>query len=371
MAKINGNQINKESENTLSHFVSEVNTKHDSILASWEKYREENIEHQNSAQDLLLVSRDDLSRLVIEIQKLTTKSTKPKSAAGRAAASLHATETLKDEIKQIRQQNQSNLTEISYLRTRCETAVAECQLEKQENIRLRHKVDLLTQQLSQQSEYCSSLGSACCTLLWRVSRNEDTIQSILIGRKVEEFLTLVSNTLSSYVMTYKSDWPDVKSDESQFVHALCGIITNIAASAFGRDFLINNPHGCLLIDTYIIVLEEAPTGKSSRLKNLILMGLYNVSINQSGIKYLSSKRGMMKLLAWLLQDEVATENQVNTLKLIQSMMSVDGSLNIIHELLEELPQSVLQEFQSDKNREIRELAKEIFSDIQNHVRHEQ
>lgn len=33
-----------------SHFVSEVNTKHDSILASWEKYREENIEHQNSAQ---------------------------------------------------------------------------------------------------------------------------------------------------------------------------------------------------------------------------------------------------------------------------------------------------------------------------------
>lgn len=44
--------------------------------------------------------------------------------------------------------------------------------------------------------------------------------------KVEEFLTLVSNTLNSYVITYKSDWPGMDSDESQFVHALCGVITS-------------------------------------------------------------------------------------------------------------------------------------------------
>jgi hypothetical protein len=38
----------------------------------------------------------------------------------------------------------------------------------------------LTQQLSQQSDYCSNLGSACCTLLWRVSKNEESLQSILV-----------------------------------------------------------------------------------------------------------------------------------------------------------------------------------------------
>ena len=39
----------------------------------------------------------------------------------------------------------------------------------------------MSQQLSQQAEYCSSMGAACCTLLWRVSRHEDCIHSILSG----------------------------------------------------------------------------------------------------------------------------------------------------------------------------------------------
>ncbi len=39
----------------------------------------------------------------------------------------------------------------------------------------------LSTQLSQQADYCSSLGSVCCTLLWRVSRQEDCIHSILSG----------------------------------------------------------------------------------------------------------------------------------------------------------------------------------------------
>ena len=43
------------------------------------------------------------------------------------------------------------------------------------------EVNELSQQLSQQAEYCFSMGAACCTLLWRVSRHEDCIHSILSG----------------------------------------------------------------------------------------------------------------------------------------------------------------------------------------------
>ena len=39
----------------------------------------------------------------------------------------------------------------------------------------------LNEQLSQQADYCSSLGAASCTLLWRVSQREDCIHSILSG----------------------------------------------------------------------------------------------------------------------------------------------------------------------------------------------
>lgn len=362
--------------------MSDVKKKYESSPADEEKSKERKLvedaidsksETKSSvnSEELLTLSRVDLSRLVMDIgNQLRKNSPKPKVALS-TGPQARVTETLREELKQTRQQIQNDLAEISYLRTRCETAVTECQQEKQENIRLRHEVEVLTQQLSQQSEYCSGLGAACCTLLWRVSRNEDTIQSILIGSKIEEFLTLVSNTLNSYVITYKSDWPGADSEESQFVHALCGVITNIAASAFGRDFLITNPWGRQLVDTFINVLEEAPHGKSARLKNLILMALYNLSINQNGIKYLSSKRGVIKLLAWLLQEEVAVENQVNSLRLVHSLISVESNLNLIHELLEELPRPVLQELEMDKNREIRELAREISSDIQSRVRHEQ
>lgn len=51
----------------------------------------------------------------------------------------------------------------------------------QRNLQLSRQVQELTDEMSRQSDYCSSLGSACCTLLWRVSRCEESIQAILIG----------------------------------------------------------------------------------------------------------------------------------------------------------------------------------------------
>ena len=52
---------------------------------------------------------------------------------------------------------------------------------QQESLQARCEIQSMNQQLTQQTEYCSSLGSACCTLLWRVSRCEESIQSILVG----------------------------------------------------------------------------------------------------------------------------------------------------------------------------------------------
>lgn len=58
----------------------------------------------------------------------------------------------------------------------------------QECLRAQHDVKLLTEQLTQQSDYCSSLGSACCSLLWWVSRQEECIQAILAGVRTSKLL---------------------------------------------------------------------------------------------------------------------------------------------------------------------------------------
>ena len=39
----------------------------------------------------------------------------------------------------------------------------------------------LTSQLTQQTEYSASMGAACATLLWRVSRRDDAVESLLSG----------------------------------------------------------------------------------------------------------------------------------------------------------------------------------------------
>ena len=54
----------------------------------------------------------------------------------------------------------------------------------QECLKIQHDLKVVTDQLSQQSDYCVSLGSACCTLLWRVSKQEDGIQAILAGVQI-------------------------------------------------------------------------------------------------------------------------------------------------------------------------------------------
>jgi len=54
----------------------------------------------------------------------------------------------------------------------------------QECLKIQHDLKVVTDQLSQQSDYCVGLGSACCTLLWRVSKQEDGIQAILAGVQI-------------------------------------------------------------------------------------------------------------------------------------------------------------------------------------------
>ncbi|XP_060063773.1 heat shock factor 2-binding protein-like [Ylistrum balloti] len=317
----------------------------------------------SKTEERVLVHRDDLARLATEITQL--RQTYPKVVNKRVTTAISKINHLETEFCQLQQKYDESVTETQRWKARCEMAVTDCQKEKQDNVQLRCEVRDLSQQLSQQSDYCSSLGSACCTLLWRVSRCEESIQSILVGTKVDEFLCLVTSTLQSYVSAYKVDWPKDDQEETQFILALCGIITNIAASAYGRDFLITNQNGQQVIDTYFNVLSEAPNGKSARLKNLILMALYNISINQKGIKYINSKGGVLGILSWILQDEKESKNKTNALRLIQSILC-DNSTRVgaILELNEVLPMSVLQQLTKDKSKEIQQLAQEIISDIQ-------
>lgn len=80
--------------------------------------------------------------------------------------------------------------------------------------------------------------------------------------KIGEFFCIVNGSLLSYVETYSIAMPDTNTNETQFILSLIGIITNIAASPAGREFLTTDPNGKELIQQmlYVMALIPEPSG---------------------------------------------------------------------------------------------------------------
>ena len=49
---------------------------------------------------------------------------------------------------------------------------------------------------------------------------------LIMQAKIAEFLSLVGNTVVSYLGTYGADAPEETSDDAQFVLSLCGTVTS-------------------------------------------------------------------------------------------------------------------------------------------------
>ncbi|XP_071094675.1 heat shock factor 2-binding protein-like [Haliotis cracherodii] len=347
--------------------LEEVTHNYQTLQGEWHKLQEV-LKADQVPKDYVLVHKNDLSQLATETSQL--KVNLPKVINSGLSAATARVDSLQEEVERLRQRDAVVEAEMGQWRTRFEASVAECQKEKEGNLQLRCEVQELTEQLSQQSDFSSSLGISCCTLLWRVSRSQDTVQTLLSGTKIDDFLSLVTSTVESYVSAYKDDWPQEQSDESGFILALVGIITNVAASAYGRDFLISRDSGRHLVDTFTNFLADAPLKKSARLKNLLLMSLYNLSINQRALKYICSKPGIIGLLAWHLQEEPDCENRLNTLRVVHSLVADEHNTAIMHELAEALPEHFLQQLTTDKNQDVQDLALDLIMDLRQ-GKHEQ
>ena len=99
---------------------------------------------------------------------------------------------------------------------------------------------------------------------------------LCLQNKTEEFLQITARTVESYFESYGEEDEKETSEEFQFVMALTGTITNMAAAAQGRDFLVTKDSGRVLIDTFITVLGVSALGKNVKMRSLILMALYNI-----------------------------------------------------------------------------------------------
>ncbi|RXN02854.1 serine threonine- kinase SIK2-like protein [Labeo rohita] len=125
--------------------------------------------------------------------------------------------------------------------------------------------------------------------------------------KLEPFLSIAGQTLETFIKFLNDEakpQQSYNSKEHHLVLALAGVVTNIAAVSCGRDFLSSSAH--ILLNTLLQLLHLMKPGVFPKLKVLMLMALYNITISVNGLKLISENRGLPPLLCTLLEDLFST-----------------------------------------------------------------
>ncbi|XP_062866573.1 heat shock factor 2-binding protein [Trichomycterus rosablanca] len=309
------------------------------------------------------VRKRDLDRLCTEVMQL--REFLPKVINGDFLEALHKARAL-DILKEQSQQEQRQLKQdCSHLQSCLEAAQSECQKEKEEKLVLRERLWESREQLQQQAEFCTGLGAATCTLLWSASRKEEAVRDILADGKLEPFLSVAGQTLESFVKSLdeeeKPQEQNYNSHEHQFVLALAGVITNLAAVTCGRDFISSSAH--VLLDTLMQLLGLMKPGVFPKLKVLMLMALYNVSISVTGLTYISESPALLPLLTTLLKDQ-DSEICLQALRLLQSLL-VEGDVlvQLNPDLQRSLPVERIHQLASSRHTALSKTAQETLEDI--------
>nr|XP_020441717.1 heat shock factor 2-binding protein isoform X6 [Monopterus albus] len=265
-------------------------------------------------------------------------------------------EHLVQEQEQLRQ-------ECVHLQSRLNAVLNECQKEREEKLLLREQLWQTGTELQQQAEFCSGLGSAACSLLWSCSAREDTVSHWLADGKLQAFLAVTAQTLEIFVKSLdeevKTQVEDHNCQEHQFVLALARTITNIAAVTCGQDFLSNSAYN--LLDTLMNLLGRMNPGVFPRLKVLMLMAVYNVSISVKGLKHITENPALLPLI-WKMLDEGDWEVCLHSLRLLQSVEEV--LLLLGSSLLDPNLQACVSKLTSSMQVSLRLTAQQTLEDLQ-------
>ncbi|XP_029188570.2 heat shock factor 2-binding protein-like [Acropora millepora] len=324
-------------------------------------------------QAFVKVSRSDVDQLITEIMQVKeflpkvlnsevfSLYSKLESCERDLEVSEAENKRLKSELEQLKCGYERDM---EVLKKKNDSLLEESERHMEEKYKLKCQLLETNQQMGDQSEYCSSMGAAVCTLLWRVSRQQESITSLLGGNKADEFLQITSRTVESYFETYSEDATKETSDECQFVLALTGTVTNMAAAAEGRDFLVSRESGLALIDSFITVLCVSTVNKNVKLRNLMLMALYNISINFSGMQYIMKKGGIMEHLIHTIKVENDSDLKLNAARLIHSIVMEPNC--VPSHVLDAVPLPSLQNLARAAKGELREILTEVLSDLQSY-----
>ncbi|XP_026940190.1 heat shock factor 2-binding protein isoform X1 [Sagmatias obliquidens] len=320
---------------------------------------EETCRHMGTEEEFVKVRKKDLERLTTEVMQI--RDFLPRILNGEVLESFQKLKIVEKNLERKEQELEQLRMDCEHFKARLESVQEDSVSEKKEKLALRQQLNEAKQQLLQQAEYCTGMGAAACTILWGVSSSEEVVRAILGGGKALKFFNITGQTMESFVKSLDGDVKELDSDENQFVFALAGIVTNVAAVASGREFLVNSSR--VLLDTILQLLGDLKPGQCTKLKVLMLMSLYNVSINLKGLKYISESPGFIPLLWWLLSDP-DTEVCLHVLRLVQSVvLEPEVFSRMASEIRSSLPLQRILAMAKSRNPHLQAVAQELLEDL--------
>ncbi|KAG7202996.1 hypothetical protein KM043_010127 [Ampulex compressa] len=227
--------------------------------------------------------------------------------------------------------------------------------------------------LKDNEEKISALEAKCdelrAELQSQANENKTTKEEIerlktQFQNKIGEFLLIVNGSFMAFISTYEAAFPPTSNAEYQFVIALLGIVTNISASAEGREFLITNPSGKDFVYNTVKLMPSLPLSTGSlSLKRLMLMILYNVSMNKTGLQNLFEYR-IGNVLNYCLENKsLPEEMQVLGLRVLQSITYDLTEPRYIRDLISSIPIERIEDVASSNKSGISAIAKEVIKHL--------
>uniref|UniRef100_A0A0A9XYH9 Heat shock factor 2-binding protein n=1 Tax=Lygus hesperus TaxID=30085 RepID=A0A0A9XYH9_LYGHE len=196
-------------------------------------------------------------------------------------------------------------------------------------------------------------------LVWKASRLQSVVELLLTTNKLAEFFCLVSSTLASFMETYGRELPDVKCDETQFILSMGGIVANLAAVPEGRQFIVSDFNGKELIEQIIKLLPIIPCVSGDPLKRILLMVLYNISINQSGIVLIQDQKPLLYALSQIVVSELTPELKVLALRLLESITFEIPNGLVLIKIQQYIPRDKLELLKDSTDAETRQYSNNI------------
>ncbi|XP_065179553.1 heat shock factor 2-binding protein-like [Sycon ciliatum] len=249
----------------------------------------------------------------------------------------------------------------SLLHRKCDSLMAAAEQDKKECIQLKQEVASMNELLAEQASFCSTVGATTCNLLWKMSHCTGAVDSILTGNMLVSFLQLASSSMEGFLETCDNLVTE-DSAEVNFILSICGVLTNIFATPSGRDYLVTSGYGTALVDQYITVLKKAVKGE--RLRNIVLMAIYNISISQPGLEMILSRPGLVPALAHILTSTSMSGNHLQALKLLQSISAECQMSYNAREAMDQVSEKLIRKFAKDSNMEVRTVVRDILADLQ-------